>query len=88
MGGVVREALSADPTVGPGIRYLVGYPSKDLARNVDGSVLDAKVETYRISSQLDEVIRCADRDACLGTRNFGEWLRRSYPLTEAELEMG
>lgn len=88
VGSVVREALTSDPAVGPGIRYLVGYPSKDLPRNVDGGILDAKVETYRIYSQQDEVIRCADRVACLATRNFGEWLRRSYPKTESELQMG
>ncbi|MGN7970411.1 PIG-L family deacetylase [Microbacterium sp. 22296] len=88
VGGVVREALSTDPAVSPGIRYFVGYPSADLPRNLDGAVLDAKVDTYRIYAQQDEVIRCADRAACLGTRTFGEWLRRSYPKTEAELHPG
>lgn len=88
VGSVVRDALSSDPTVGPGIRYFVGYPSADLPRNLDGAVLDAKVDTYRIYAQQDEVIRCADRAACLGTRKFGEWLRRSYPKTEAELQLG
>ncbi len=88
VGAVVRDALTADPAVGPGIRYFVGYPSKDLPRNLDGGVLDAKVDTYRVYAQQDEVIRCADRGACLGTRNFGEWLRRSYPKTEAELQLG
>jgi LmbE family N-acetylglucosaminyl deacetylase len=88
VGSVVREALSSDPAVGPGIRYFVGYPSADLPRNLDGAMLDAKVDTYRIYAQQDEVIRCADRAACLGTRAFGEWLRRSYPKAEAELQRG
>ncbi|WP_285138116.1 PIG-L family deacetylase [Microbacterium sp. lyk4-40-TSB-66] len=88
VGSVVRDALSSDPAVAPGIRYFVGYPSADLPRNVEGAVLDAKVDTYRIYTQQDEVIRCADRAACLGTRKFGEWLRRSYPKTEAELQLG
>lgn len=87
VGSVVREALSSDPAVSPGIRYFVGYPSADLPRNLDGAVLDAKVDTYRIYTQQDEVIRCADRAACLGTRKFGEWLRRSYPKAEAELQL-
>lgn len=88
VGSIVRDALSADATVGPGIRYFVGYPSLDLPRNLDGAVLDAKVDTYRIYTQQDEVIRCADRSACLKTRKFGEWLQRSYPKTEAELQFG
>lgn len=88
VGSIVRDALSGDPAVAPGIRYVVGYPSEMLPRNLDGAVLDAKVDTYRIYSQQDEVIRCADRASCLGTRKFGEWLRRSYPKTEAELNLG
>ncbi len=88
VGSIVRDALSADAAVGPGIRYFVGYPSADLPRNISGSVLDAKVDTYRIYTQQDEVIRCADRSACLKTRKFGEWLQRSYPKTEAELQLG
>ncbi|WP_295789765.1 PIG-L family deacetylase [uncultured Microbacterium sp.] len=88
VGSIVRDALSADATVGPGIRYFVGYPSADLPRNIGGAVLDAKVDTYRIYTQQDEVIRCADRSACLKTRKFGEWLQRSYPKTEAELQLG
>lgn len=88
VGSIVRDALSADAAVGPGIRYFVGYPSADLPRNISGSVLDAKVDTYRIYTQQDEVIRCANRSACLKTRKFGEWLQRSYPKTEAELQLG
>ncbi|MCJ1706421.1 PIG-L family deacetylase [Microbacterium sp. VKM Ac-2923] len=88
VGSIVRDALSGDPAIAPGIRYVVGYPSETLPRNLDGPVLDAKVDTYRIYAQEDEVIRCADRASCLGTRKFGEWLRRSYPKTEAELNLG
>jgi LmbE family N-acetylglucosaminyl deacetylase len=87
VGTLVRDSLGSDATLAPGIRYLVGYPSIDLPRTLDGAALDAKVETYRIYAQQDDVIRCADRDACLKTRRFGEWLRRSYPLSEADLRM-
>lgn len=87
-GTLVRDALGSLPAVAPGIRYLVGYPSEKLPRNLDGEQLDAKIETYRVYTQQDEVIRCADRSACLGTRRFGEWLQRSYPKSEAELQMG
>ena len=87
VGTLVRDAVGHDASVAPGIRYLVGYPSLDLPRTLDGAALDAKVETYRIYAQQDDVVRCADRDACLQTRKFGEWLRRSYPLAEADLRM-
>lgn len=88
VGALVREALSPDATVAPGIRYFVGYPSENLPRNLDGAVLDRKVDTYRIYTQQDKVIRCADRANCLKTRKFGEWLQRSYPKAEAELQLG
>ncbi len=88
VGSLVREALSSDAAVAPGIRYFVGYPSENLPRNLDGAVLDAKVDTYRVYTQQDKVIRCADRESCLKTRKFGEWLRRSYPKTEADLQFG
>lgn len=88
VGSLVREALGSDAAVGPGIRYFVGYPSQDLPANVGGAILDAKVDTYRIYTQQDRVIRCSDRDGCLKTRKFGEWLQRSYPKSEAELQLG
>lgn len=87
VGTLVRDSIGHDPVAAPGILYFVGYPSIDLPRTLDGTVLDAKVETYRIYAQQDPVVRCADRDACLKTRKFGEWLRRSYPLVEADLRM-
>ena len=87
VGTLVRDSIGHDAVAAPGILYFVGYPSIDLPRTLDGAVLDAKVETYRIYSQQDSVVRCADRDACLKTRKFGEWLRRSYPLGEADLRM-
>ena len=87
MGSIVRDAIGPIEGLGVGLRYFVGYPSENLPRNVEGADLDAKVETYRVYTQQDDVIRCADRAACLGTRKFGEWLQRSYPKTEAELQM-
>lgn len=88
VGSLMREALGPDPEVGPGIRYFVGYPSAGLPANVDGAVLDMKVDTYRIYTQQDKVIRCSDRDGCLKTRKFGEWLQRSYAKAEGELQLG
>ncbi|MCC4248522.1 MULTISPECIES: PIG-L family deacetylase [Microbacterium] len=87
VGTLVRDAIGQQGPAAAGIRYVVGYPSQDLPRTLDGAVLDAKVDTYRIYAQQDEVVRCADRAACLKTRKFGEWLRRSYLLSEAELRL-
>lgn len=87
VGAIVRGSVGAVPAAAPGIRYFVGYPSMDLPVNLGGGQLDAKVETYRIYAKEDSVIRCADRTACLATRKFGQWLQRSYPKTEAELQM-
>jgi len=88
VGSLIRDALTSDTSVGPGIRYFVGYPSENLPPNLQGAVLDAKVDTFRIYTQQDQVVRCVDRNACLKTRKFGEWLQRSYPKAEADLQMG
>jgi LmbE family N-acetylglucosaminyl deacetylase len=87
VGTLVRDTIGPTADAGPGLRYFVGYPSENLPRNIEGAALDTKVEIYRVYTQQDDVIRCADRDGCLKTRKFGEWLRRSYPKTEAELQM-
>ncbi len=87
VGTIVRGSVGAVPAAAPGIRYYVGYPSIDLPANLGGAQLDAKVDTYRIYAKEDSVIRCADRAACLSTKKFGQWLQRSYPKTEAELQM-
>lgn len=87
VGTLVRESIGHVPAAAPGLRYAIGYPSADLPRTLDGAALDAKVETYRIYTQQDEVIRCDSREACLGTRKFGEWLRRSYLLPESDLRL-
>ncbi|MFJ4158988.1 PIG-L family deacetylase [Microbacterium testaceum] len=88
VGTLIRDSLTSDAAVGPGIRYFVGYPSENLPANLEGTVLDTKVDTYRIYTQQDQVVRCADRSACLKTRKFGQWLQRSYPKAEADLQMG
>lgn len=88
VGTLIRDSLTSDAAVGPGIRYFVGYPSENLPANLEGAVLDTKVDTYRIYTQQDQVVRCADRSACLKTRKFGQWLQRSYPKAEADLQMG
>ncbi|WP_295824835.1 PIG-L family deacetylase [uncultured Microbacterium sp.] len=88
VGTLIRDSLTSDAAVGPGIRYFVGYPSENLPANLEGAVLDTKVDTYRIYTQQDQVIRCADRSACLKTRKFGQWLQRSYAKAEADLQMG
>jgi len=79
--------VGAVAAAAPGIRYYVGYPSIDLPANLSGDQLNSKVDTYRIYAKEDSVIRCADRTACLGTKKFGQWLQRSYPKAEGELQL-
>ena len=86
-GTIVRGAVGAVAAAAPGIRYYVGYPSIDLPANLSGDQLNSKVDTYRIYAKEDSVIRCADRTACLGTKKFGQWLQRSYPKAEGELQL-
>jgi len=87
VGALVRATVGKIASVAPGIRYFVGYPSINLPANVTGQALQAKVDTYRVYAHEDEVVRCANNTACLATKKFGQWLQRSYPKTDAELQM-
>lgn len=87
VGSLVRASA---PVAGLGVEamsYYLGYPSQDQPANVTGDVLDAKVEVYRTYAADDPVVRCAEASSCLAQPGFGEWLRRTYPKSEAELRL-
>lgn len=87
VGSLVRAVA---PTVGvaaEAVTYYVGYPSQHQPVNVEGDVLDAKVDVYRTYAAQDPVVTCDTASACLAQPGFGQWLRRSYPKTESELQL-
>ncbi|MBM3716892.1 MAG: hypothetical protein FJW64_14390 [Actinobacteria bacterium] len=87
VGELARGAAPAAGVSATAVSYFLGYPSQSQPVNVSGGPLDDKVETYRTYAQDDPVIRCADAHACLAQRGFGEWLRRSYSKSDAELQL-
>ncbi|MFG6280704.1 PIG-L family deacetylase [Microbacterium sp. 5K110] len=87
VGSLVRASTPAVGLEAEAMSYYLGYPSQDQPVNVAGDVLDAKVEVYRTYAADDPVVRCADASACLAQPGFGEWLRRTYPKSEAELRL-
>ena len=87
VGSLVRASA---PVVGipvEAMSYFLGYPSQDQPVNVTGEALDAKVEVYRTYAADDPVVRCAEASTCLAQPGFGDWLRRTYPKSEAELRL-
>ncbi|MXS76057.1 PIG-L family deacetylase [Microbacterium sp. CSI-V] len=87
VGSLVRRSAPAVGIPAESMSYFLGYPSQDQPVNVTGDALDAKVEVYRTYAADDPVVRCAEASTCLAQPGFGDWLRRTYPKTEAELRL-
>ena len=87
VGSLVRASAPVVGLAPEAMSYYLGYPSQDQPVNVTGTALDAKVEVYRTYAADDPVVRCAEASACLAQPGFGEWLRRTYPMNEAELRL-
>jgi LmbE family N-acetylglucosaminyl deacetylase len=67
------------------VQYAIGYPSESLPVNISGEALSRKLAPYRVYASQDSVVTCATDAACLAKPRFGNWLQRSYLLTDAEL---
>ncbi|MDF2992270.1 MAG: hypothetical protein K0S37_2784 [Microbacterium sp.] len=87
VGSLVRALAPAAGIAPESVSYFIGYPSQNEPVNVEGAVLDTKVHIYGTYAADDPVVTCTDAAACLAQRGFGEWLRRSYPKSEAELRL-
>lgn len=87
IGSLVRVCAPTAGVDASAVSYFLGYPSAKQPVNVEGQVLDDKVEVYRVYSEDDPVVRCADASACLAQRGFGDWLRRSYAKGEGQLRL-
>ncbi|WP_431796579.1 PIG-L family deacetylase [Microbacterium enclense] len=85
VGSLVRASAPVVGVAPAQMSYYLGYPSKDQPVNVVGEELDAKVDVYRTYAADDPVVRCAEASTCLSQPGFGDWLRRTYPKSEAEL---
>lgn len=87
VGSLVRAVAPTAGVPAEAVTYYIGYPSKRQPVNVVGAPLDAKVDVYQVYAAQDPVVTCIDETACLAQPGFGQWLRRSYPKTEAELQL-
>ncbi len=67
------------------VSYAVGYPSETLPVNVSGADLDRKLAAYRVYAAQDPVVKCDTDAACLAKHRFGDWLQRSYLMSDADL---
>ncbi|MGP6170584.1 PIG-L deacetylase family protein [Microbacterium sp. A204] len=65
--------------------YAQGYPSADRPQNLDGDVLQRKLDAFAAYAIHDPVIRCSTADTCANVRLFGAWLLRQYTIPHAEL---
>ncbi len=87
VGSLVRASAPVVGIAAEAMSYYIGYPSQDRPVNVTGEELDAKVEVYRTYAADDPVVRCGEASTCLAQPGFGEWLRRTYPMSEGELRL-
>ncbi len=87
VGSLVRAVAPSVGVPAEAVTYYVGYPSQHQPVNVEGEALDAKVGVYETYASKDPVVTCGGASACLGQPGFGQWLRRSYPKTEGELQL-
>lgn len=87
VGSLVRAVAPSAGVPAEAVTYYIGYPSKRQPVNVVGAPLDAKVGVYQVYAAQDPVVTCGDASACLAQPGFGQWLRRSYPKTEGELQL-
>ncbi|KEP76387.1 hypothetical protein HR12_00080 [Microbacterium sp. SUBG005] len=87
VGSLVRAVAPSAGVPAEAVTYYIGYPSKRQPVNVIGAPLDAKVGVYQVYAAQDPVVTCDDATACLAQPGFGQWLRRSYPKTEGELQL-
>ncbi|WP_295831327.1 PIG-L family deacetylase [uncultured Microbacterium sp.] len=87
VGSLVRAVAPVAGIAPEAVTYYIGYPSQHEPVNVDGDTLDAKVDVYATYAAQDPVVTCDGAAACLAQPGFGQWLRRSYGKTEAELRL-
>lgn len=65
--------------------YAQGYPSEGREQNLDGDVLQRKLDAFAAYAAHDPVIRCSTADSCVNVRHFGAWLLRQYLIPHAEI---
>lgn len=87
VGSLVRAVAPVSGIAPEAVTYYIGYPSQHEPVNVEGDALDAKVDVYATYAAQDPVVTCDGAAACLAQPGFGQWLRRSYGKTEAELRL-
>lgn len=87
VGSLVRAVAPVAGVAPEAVTYYIGYPSQHEPVNVAGAPLDGKVGVYETYAAHDPVVTCEDASACLAQPGFGQWLRRSYAKTEAELRL-
>lgn len=87
VGSLVRTVAATAGVAAEAITYYIGYPSQHQPPNVLGADLDAKVAAYQTYAAHDPVVTCDSAAACLAQPGFGQWLRRSYPKTDGELQL-
>lgn len=88
VGSIVRAVAPVAGIAAEAVTYYIGYPSQHQPVNVAGAPLEGKVGVYETYAAHDPVVTCREASACLAQPGFGQWLRRSYGKTEAELRLG
>lgn len=84
-GDIVMNATDAGSLDPAKVIYAQGYPSEFREQNLDGDMLQRKLDAFAAYAMHDPVIRCSNADSCLNVHRFGAWLVRQYLVPHSEL---
>jgi len=84
-GDVVMRAADEGRIDPARVTYAQGYPSEQREQNLDGDLLQRKLDAFAAYAAHDPVIHCSSADSCLNVKHFGAWLLRQYLIPHAEI---
>lgn len=84
-GDIVMGATDAGRLDPVRVIYAQGYPSEWREQNLEGDLLQRKLDAFAAYATHDPVIKCSTADSCLNVKRFGAWLVRQYLVPHTEL---
>jgi len=84
-GDIVMRTTDAGELDPAKVIYAQGYPSEQREQNLDGDLLQRKLDAFAAYAAHDPVIHCSTADSCVHVRHFGAWLLRQYLIPHTEL---
>lgn len=84
-GDIVMRTADSGQVDPAKVIYAQGYPSEAHPQNLEGDVLQRKLDAFAVYASHDPVIPCSTADTCLNVNRFGGWLVRQYLVPHTEI---